>query len=236
MKQKKKIICAGAAAVLLLTCVCGADAAAVVGPKWICRTWYYMDDHENDVYFYNWYAADSSGALYTGWHKINGVWYYFDPLAWFMYSYYLSEIDGRTYYFYPSGAMGTGWINYYGTWYYFNPIASSRYKEGEMVTGWLKDGSTWYYLNDSGAMMTGWYKDGSTWYFLKSNGAMAANEWCGGYWLNANGSWTYPYKAEWHKNSRGWWFGDSSGWYAKKTTQKIDGKNYKFDAAGYWVQ
>ena len=33
MKQKKKIICAGAALVLLLTCVCGADAAVVVEPK-----------------------------------------------------------------------------------------------------------------------------------------------------------------------------------------------------------
>ena len=62
---------------------------------------------------------------------------------------------------------------------------------------------------------------------------MAANEWCNGWWLNANGSWTYPYKATWRKNAKGWWFGDESGWYAKNCTITIDSKSYTFDANGY---
>ena len=85
-------------------------------------------------------------------------------------------------------------------------------------------------------MVTGWYKDGSIWYYLKSSGAMAASEWCGGYWLNANGSWTYKPVGSWKKNGYGWWFGDTSGWYAKNSTIKIDDVWYKFNAAGYWVK
>ena len=85
-------------------------------------------------------------------------------------------------------------------------------------------------------MQTGWVKDGESWYYLKSSGAMAASEWCEGYWLNANGTWTYQYKGSWKQDSKGWWFGDTSGWYAKSTTVKIDNVNYTFNASGYWVK
>ena len=85
-------------------------------------------------------------------------------------------------------------------------------------------------------MQTGWVKVNDVWYFFKANGAMAANEWYEGYWLSASGAWTYPYKGSWKKNSKGWWFGDTSGWYARNTATRIDGKEYSFDAAGYWVK
>ena len=62
---------------------------------------------------------------------------------------------------------------------------------------------------------------------------MAAGEYINGYWLNKNGSWTYKAKASWKKNSKGWWYGDSTGWYAKNQTIRINGKNYKFNKAGY---
>ena len=65
---------------------------------------------------------------------------------------------------------------------------------------------------------------------------MAANEWCKGWWLNKDGSWTWKYKGSWKHNSKGWWFGDTSGWYAKNQTVKIDDVQYTFDKAGYWVQ
>jgi glucan-binding YG repeat protein len=113
-------------------------------------------------------------------------------------------------------------------WYYF---ASS----GAMKTGWVKIGSSWYYFGESGAMVTGWQTINSKTYFFKNNGAMAASEWCGGYWLNADGTWTYPYKASWHQNDKGWWYGDPSGWYARNTTVVIDGKSYTFDASGKMV-
>ncbi|MBO4835910.1 MAG: bacterial Ig-like domain-containing protein [Lachnospiraceae bacterium] len=123
-----------------------------------------------------------------------------------------------------------GWNKIDGEWYYYD---SNR----QMQTGWVKDGGAWYYLDkETGIMKTGWIKDGSTWYFLKSSGAMAASEWCEGYWLSANGSWTYPYKGSWKKNSTGWWFGDTSGWYAKSTTQRINNVYYYFNDAGYWEE
>ncbi|MCR4702413.1 MAG: hypothetical protein K5665_01990 [Saccharofermentans sp.] len=47
------------------------------------------------------------------------------------------------------------------------------------------------------------------------------------------GAWTYKPRSSWKKNSKGWYNQDTAGWYAKKGTWKIDGKNYNFDAKGY---
>jgi len=71
---------------------------------------------------------------------------------------------------------------------------------------------------------------------MKADGAMAASEWCDGYWLNANGTWTYQPRGSWKSNSTGWWFGDTSGWYAKNEKVKINGVEYTFDAAGYLME
>ena len=43
----------------------------------------------------------------------------------------------------------------------------------------------------------------------------------------------HPNPAGWRKNSRGWWYEDSKGWYPKNQWQKIDGKWYFFDKEGY---
>ena len=120
----------------------------------------------------------------------------------------------------------TGWQKIGGQWYLFND-------EGTMLTGWQKDGGKWYYLASSGEMLTGWQRVNGTWYFIKKDGAMAADEYCEGYWLNSNGSWTYPHKAKWTQDSTGWWYGDPSGWYAKSASYVIDGKKYNFNSAGY---
>ena len=122
--------------------------------------------------------------------------------------------------------MQKGWQQINGTWYYFEDT-------GAMVTGWEQVGGTWYYFKDSGAMVMGWLEIDGVYYYFKSSGAMAANEYCGGYWLNSNGKWTYTYRASWKKDSKGWWYGDSNGWYAKNGTWKIDGKDYNFDTSGY---
>ena len=66
-----------------------------------------------------------------------------------------------------------------------------------------------------------------------SSGAMAYREYYGGYWLNADGSWTYPYTASWKLTDGRWWYGDNTGWYAKNQTLWIDGTAYGFDAEGY---
>ena len=48
-----------------------------------------------------------------------------------------------------------------------------------------------------------------------------------------DGSSTYKYTGSWKKNSKGWWYEDTSGWYPKNQWQKIGGMWYYFDAAGY---
>ena len=142
----------------------------------------------------------------SGWQKENSKWYY-----------------------YQNGSAATGWQKLSGKWYYFDA-------SGIMQTGWVKLSGKWYYFNSSGAMQTGWQKISGKQYFFKPTGAMAANEWVKGYyWINKDGTWTYKYKASWKKSGSKWWFGDTSGWYAKNTTITIDGKKYTFDKSGYMV-
>ena len=188
------------------------NAGQSAGGKWIknAKGWWYR--RADGTYPRNqwekiggkWYHFDASGYMQTGWLKLNGIWYYLGT----------------------SGAMVTGWQKIGGSWYYFS-------SSGAMQTGWKKLGSAWYYLGTSGAMVTGWQTIGGKTYYFKESGVMAAKEWCSGWWLNADGTWTYKYRASWKKNSTGWWYGDTSGWYAKNCTIKIDGKNYTFDANGY---
>ena len=197
--------------------------------------WYYLDPDQEGAMATGkvkagsaFYIMDESGVMQTGWIKDNGVWYFAKDSGALATGWLQS---GSTWYYLnpETCVMETGWVKVNGTWYYLK-------ESGAMAIGWVKDGDTWYYMNTSGAMVTGWVKVNNTWYYMKSSGAMAANEWCDGYWLNANGSWTYQPRGSWKQNSTGWWFGDTSGWYAKSTTQKINGVNYTFNAAGYWVQ
>ena len=175
------------------------------------------------------YSFDENGAMITGWHQYsNGNWFFYDRMSGEERRGWVND-NGNWYYLGSNGIMQTGWQQIDGSWYLFS-------SSGVMLTGWQKSGNNWYYLDKiSGKMVTGWLKDGSDWYYLKSNGAMAAKEWCEGYWLNANGTWTYPHKATWRKTNNKWWFGDDSGWYAKSETLTIDGKSYTFDAKGYLV-
>ncbi len=170
----------------------------------------------------SWYYFNSSGVMQTGWMKLGNNWYYLGSAmatGW-------QKVGSNWYYFNSSGVMQTGWQKVNNAWYFF--VSS-----GAMQTGWVKIGSSWYYFGTDGKMVTGWQTINSKTYYFKTNGAMAASEWCGGYWLNADGTWTYPYKASWHQNDKGWWYGDASGWYARNTTIVIDGRSYSFDANGY---
>ena len=174
----------------------------------------------------NTYLFDATtGAMKVGWQQISNKWYFFDKATGVMKTkWYKSGKDW--YYLGTDGAMQKGWQKIGKSWYLL--------KDGVMQTGWAKSGKYWYFFGKDGAMKTGWQKDGKKWYFFKPDGSMAANEWCKGYWLNKDGSWTYKKKATWKKDKTGWWFG-CSGWYAKSQWQKIDGKWYYFDAKGYIV-
>ena len=169
------------------------------------------------------YYFGSDGAMQTGMQTIGGKKYYFGSDGAMKTG--LQTVGGKTYYFGGDGKVPNGWKKVGSKWYYF--------KAGVMQTGWQKINKKWYYFK-AGVMVSGWQKLGGKWYFFKSDGSMAANEWCKGYWLNKNGSWTYKKKATWKKDKTGWWFG-CTGWYAKNQWQKIDGKWYYFDKKGYIV-
>ena len=115
------------------------------------------------------------------------------------------------------------WYNKDGTQTYKPTLSWKHNKKG----WWVVDSKGWYPKNQ-------WQKIDGVWYYFKADGYMASNEWCKGYWLNKNGSWTYKKQASWKKDKVGWYFG-CKGWYAKNQWQKIDGKWYYFDAKGYVV-
>ena len=228
----------------------GSDGKAATGWKKVGEKWYYFNTEGvmqtgwqkiSDKWYYlsddgamvtgwmktgsTWYYLETSGVMVIGWKQINNVWYYFNTSGSMTSGW--QKIGNIWYYLESSGAMVTGWKQINNTWYYFS-------ESGVMATGWQKIGNVWYYFNSSGAMMTGWQTISDKTYYFKSSGAMAAKEWCNGWWLNTDGTWTYPYKASWKSNSIGWWYEDTSGWYAKNTTYIIDGKSYTFNASGYW--
>ena len=210
----------------------GDDGIMRTGWQKLSGVWYYFESGGAMVTGWKqisgkWYYFASGGAMQTGWQKISGKWYYFASggamqTGW-------QKISNKWYYFKDSGAMVTGWQKISDKWYYFKD-------SGVMATGWLNLNGKYYYFASGGVMQTGWLKINDVWYFFKPSGVMAAGEWYGGYWLNANGSWTYTYKGSWKQNAKGWWFGDTSGWYAKNCTITIDDKPYTFDANGYWVK
>ena len=192
--------------------------------------WYYYDTNGVMVTGWKsidgmWFYFDNTGVMLTGWVKDGGKWYYLDPTLGAMVTGW-KLINGKYYCFDNSGVMKTGWVGSGSTWYYLDG-------SGAMTTGWLDYKGKWYYFNDNGAMVTGWKQIGNDWYYFKSSGAMASNEYCEGYFLNPDGKWTYKFKATWHKNGTGWWFGDDNGWYAKNRSLTINDKVYIFDASGY---
>ena len=59
--------------------------------------------------------------------------------------------------------------------------------------------------------------------------------------LLAAGAFLTGFEAEaksgkWKKDSRGWRYVDTTGWYAKSATYVIDGIKCRFDAKGYLIE
>ena len=122
------------------------------------------------------------------------------------------------------------WVQ--GKWYDKNGRQTYR-----PIGEWKKDKNGWWFQDSSGWYPRNqWQKINGRWYYFKSDGYMAESEFCNGYWLDRSGAWTYIYRASWKKDSRGWRYVDTTGWYAKSATYVIDGIKCRFDAKGYLIE
>jgi len=102
---------------------------------------------------------------------------------------------------------------------------------------WKKDSKGWWFQDASGWYPKNrWQKINGRWYYFKADGYMAESEFCNGYWVDRSGAWTYIYKASWKKDSKGWRYIDTTGWYAAGATYTIDGIKCRFDAKGYLIE
>ncbi|HBJ2623474.1 TPA: glycoside hydrolase family protein [Clostridium botulinum] len=96
-------------------------------------------------------------------------------------------------------------------------------ENGKIIKGWYEDNGKWYYLNDEGIMQTSWIQDkDERWYYLKNDGSMATG------WLKS------PYSGKWfylNPVSNGY-----KGEMYRDGTYTIDGKEYKFNTSGAWIE
>lgn len=219
--------------------------------KWqlIDGKWYYFNDSGYMVTKWNlingkWYYMGNDGAMRTGFCKVGSKVYYFDDdgamrTGWL-------QFEDEWFYFDNDGVMKTGWVEVKDKWYYmdehgvmctgFRWIGSYQYyfnEDGVMQTGWFEFEEYWFFFDEDGRGVTGWQRIGFNQYYFKAGGQMAASEYIDGYWLGANGAWTYKYRASWHHSFKGWWYGDETGWYARNEILTIDGVEYAFDINGY---
>lgn len=172
----------------------------------------------------DWYFADASSQMVTGWLQYIRYWYYLDPETGAMQKglvtvgdslYYLDssgimqtgwkQIDGNWYLFSGSGAAVKGWYKSGQTWYYLDP------ETGIMQTGWLCINDTWYFMNNSGAMLTGWQKLGEGWYLFSGSGAAVTG---------------------WYKSGKTWYYLDPESRVMQTGWQKINGQWYFMNTSG----
>ena len=154
-----------------------------------------------------WYRHKDGGYTASNWELIDGHWYYFDGAGW----------------------MTTGWQLVGGAWYYMDG-------SGVMQTGWLEQDEAKYYLSSSGAMLTGWQIIDSKWYYFNASGVMEKDTWIGDYYVDEKGVWdTSKVKPQWILSGNRWWYRHGDGSYTRSDWEKIDGKYYYFDNAGWMV-
>ena len=188
------------------------------------KGWYVIEYNDGDSYeWQEWYFIKSNGTCQTGWKKIGGKWYYFDPFGGYMYSNSTYNIDGKVYIFDETGR----WIDDKKGWY------SVEYSD----IGWDDYSYTlWYYFKDNGTCQTGWKKLSGKWYFFDEQYGWMYDD--GGYNIrgkaylfNKNGAlitkkgWytyktSYGTKQKYYFNSKGKLV---TGW------KKLGGKKYYFD-------
>ena len=218
----------------------GSDGKAVKWSQKINGKWYYFDGlcrmrtgwvtwSADGTKSYFQPGEDGKAAALTGWHEIDGEWYYFNPsngisLRW------SQKINGNWFYFNGESQMKTGWVTWSadGTKSYFDPSSGRAWLGWQTIGGkkyyfdpstgiskrWSQkiDGS-WYYFDGASVMQTGWvtWKDGTKSFFDWDGKALLG-------WRSFQGRKCY--------------FDPATG-ISKRWSQKIDGSWYYFDGDSF---
>ena len=140
-------------------------------------------------------------------------------------------IDGTRYYFKADGCMA---CDEFVSGRKFNKDGTQTYP---YKYHWRTTGKGRRFMDSRGNYLKKRWAviDGKSYYF-RSDGYMASYEWIKGKWFNKDGLQKRKYKGSWEKTPKGRRYVDTSGWYAKNRTLRIDGKKYKFDKKGYVVR
>lgn len=185
------------------------------------------DENDAEITAYRepvWCYANKSGALQSGWNKIQGKWYYLGvPYDEELRIGTFTDRDGEDYVADYDGAMKSGWYNVNwrfdvktgkytnrdtegkkldSQWYYAGNGGALKY-------GWSKIDGKWYLFgnyNEDRVMLTGWQQVNGSWYYLASSGEMVANKWVGDYYLTKSGAMaTNTWIGNYHVNASGVW-------------------------------
>ena len=108
-----------------------------------------------------WYLfKESTGAMITGWHKL----------------------DGENYYYAMDGVRAEGELKLEGKWYNFDSTT------GAMITGWYDFPNKRVYYDKNGVMVKGKYTiEGKTYFFKESTGELIKNSFVDGEYYGPDG-------------------------------------------------
>ena len=219
-----------------------SSSGAMEASKWVKDTYTYEGTTYTD-----WYYMLSNGKGATGWQKIGGVWYYFDPDAGdAMVSGGMREIKDKWYYFKDSGALYTGWKELGGIDGDGNPFSFWAYftSNGAVQDAWKKINGSWYYFDDIVMLTGGPYEIDGNYYYFNDSGSMFSGwkkiipierpggtiEYDWGYFtpsgaLKING---------WEKAGSYWYYFEGARYYHDRGLT-LNGKNYLFDSNGHMI-
>ena len=195
----------------------------------------------------NWRYVGSDGAAYTGWHKVNGNWYYFyegmyfygehiaegryDKLGYICYG-DCYDVDDYLYHFDDNGhyISNTWYQNEDGDWYYYG-------SNGAAYGGWHQINGKWYLFGDamsySGSMCTGrveyYCYDKYEIFVFDENGALQTG------WIKTK---SYDYDSAGNASWNGkydWYYSEDDGRCYHSQWLNYRGAWYYFDNGGVMV-
>lgn len=205
---------------------------------WLDMSYSYELDDGSSHTVQRWAYANADGTCATGWKKLGGKWYYFDPDYPDMAT-ISREIDGKYYLFNKSGALASaGWVDLgEGYWGYANA-------SGMPVPGWKKSGNSWYFIMENGVAATSFTVADKTLNIFKDNGvwesayktpgwkSIKRNDYTYWFYINSDGTCATGWKSI---GGKWYYFNELSGVMVSKETKTDKGKIYMFDEDGRLV-